>query len=71
MCLTLYSGGVWRYLIKATAQARLTLPTLIQEKKRLFGIGYRKTPSPKKREKINEEDQEGCRLNLKPADESW
>jgi hypothetical protein len=31
-----------------------------------FGTGYRKTPPPKGKEKING-DQEGCRLNMKPA----
>jgi hypothetical protein len=33
-----------------------------------FGTGYRKTPPPKEKIKING-DQEGCRLDLKPSPE--
>jgi hypothetical protein len=44
------------------------LPAVIEERSH-FGAGYLKPPPPKEKEKINE-DQEGCRLDLKSV-ASW
>jgi hypothetical protein len=52
---------------KNYAGSEKTLPTLIRKRSH-FGTGYRKTPPPKGKGKING-DQEGCRLGLKLSPE--
>jgi hypothetical protein len=55
---------------RKTTQAVKTTPHIVKDKEPLW-YRVRKTP-PKRKRKTNYRDQEGCRLDMRPAsDESW